>query len=98
MSNGYNGYAQLRSYVPALTKSLQPLVSLTSLTLSTTAAQQLGALRWAHTEAQRAVGPAGTGKRQPVDTQVGPLDHVYWVPDWLAAPGERSTCQPVPAW
>jgi hypothetical protein len=78
----YKCYAELRSHVPDLVTVLSAHTSLKSIILSSEAAQQLGALKWARMESQQAVSESGPISPGP---QPSPLDSFYWVPDWLAA-------------
>lgn len=90
-------YSELSAHVPAVVDSLAALTSLTSLTLSATAAQQLGALRWAHMESQNVAKGAGPtfisriAEATGVQQRPSPLDQFYWVPDWLAAAPSEPT-------
>lgn len=83
----YKCYAELHSRVPDLVTVLAAHRSLKSLTLSSEAAQQLGALKWARMESQHAVSESGPSliSMQITAPQPSPLDSFYWVPDWLAA-------------
>lgn len=73
----------------ALESSLSKLTALTSLTLSSTAAQQFGAIKWAHLEtvALAAGGPQRSADPTEFDARQwpSPFDQLFWIPDWLAA-------------
>lgn len=88
-------YAGLHYHAPDLVASLSALTALTSITLTSAAAAQLGALKWAvELEAESAVaGSTGANTHGSSQQESSPLpsalDDFFWVPDWLASAPSR---------
>lgn len=93
-SGTHSCYAGLHYHAPDLVASLSALTALTSITLTSAAAAQLGALKWAGMEAESAVaGSTGANahgsSQQESSLLPSALDDFFWVPDWLASAPSR---------
>lgn len=95
-SGTHSCYAGLHQHAPDLVASLSALTALTSITLTSAAAAQLGAKKWAHMEAERAVAGStrdnnahGSSQQESASPLPSALNDFFWVPDWLAAAPSR---------